>query len=396
MKKLNKVLVLVMAAIMTLAMSASVFAQAVPAGSTQDESKGQIVVTNAANGETYTIYKLFDATLGKNGEVAYKGTIPQALSAYFEETSAGSGYVKPTAAAWNANKTDMSDDLKAALKAWAEGHDEDDNDGTAVSDGSKLYFNNLPFGYYVITTTQGESLVTVDKTAKVANVIDKNSTIPTVVKKVDGGKETTATIGDTVTYTATFTTANFLEDEDDNGNKVQKQVKSYTISDTLPDFLADVKITELKIVQTKVEADKTTYPDVDLSSSYKAFSGKKIVIPWVDDNDKSLYKNGSEIQLTYTAVITSTLNVDTANTNTVTLTPNKDKDGDEPFKKPYSDTAVVKTYGAALKKVDKDNKPLAGAKFAADGLSVAPVANEPGVYMVTKYDPKDDKDDKDS
>ena len=107
MKKMKKIFALLIAMIMVLGMSTMVFAQDI--GGTQADGKGQIKISNAAKGETYTIYKLFDATLGEKGEVAYKGSIPSELATYFEETSTGSGYVKATAAARTA--TNMSDGL---------------------------------------------------------------------------------------------------------------------------------------------------------------------------------------------------------------------------------------------------------------------------------------------
>ena len=377
MRKIKKMMALALAMVMVLAMSTAVFAQDI--GGTQAASgKGQITVSNAAKGETYTIYKLFDATLGENGEVAYTGTIPNALSDYFQVPahSTGSNYVEATAAAGSGDQ--MSDGLKAALKTWASTAA---NAGTAVSDGTELHFNNLDYGYYVVTTTQGEQLISVDTTMPLVTINDKNTTTITAVKKVNGKDVDSASIGETVTYTATFVTKNYVGDE---------QVKSYTIKDTLPEFLSDIAITEVKVIQTTDDTQKTTYPDVDLSSSYTAFTNKQIVIPWVgSDGTTSLYKNGSTISITYTAKITSKAVVDggenTGNTNTVEITPNKDSTGDEPFEEHANDDATVKTYGAALKKVDGSSHPLKGAEFSIADLSVEAVAGEPGVYRVVEY-----------
>lgn len=391
MKHARKLASLLLALVMVFALATTAFAQDVDVGG----GTGSITISNAAKGETYTIYKLFDATLGENGAIAYTGSVPTGMEDYFQETSTGSGYVEAKAAAfknvtyytdadktvtsdtpteyWTANPgSEMSDGLKTALTAWKKSATQVKS---AVSDGSTLKFDKLPLGYYVVTTSQGEQVISVDSTKPDAEIIDKNTTTPSVVKKVNGKDEDTVSIGETVTYTATFNTANYVGD---------KQVKSYTISDTLPDFLKDVKITGLKIVQS--QTDKTTYPDVDLSASYTAFTNKKIVIPWVDDNGTSLYKNGSEIQLTYTAVITSTVNINAANTNTVDIQPNEDKDGNKPFKEHYFDDAVVRTYGAALKKTDGTNA-LKGAKFTVAGLVVESVTGEAGVYRVVSYDP---------
>ena len=58
MKKMKKIFALLIAMIMVLGMSTMVFAQDI--GGTQADGKGQIKISNAAKGETYTIYKLFD------------------------------------------------------------------------------------------------------------------------------------------------------------------------------------------------------------------------------------------------------------------------------------------------------------------------------------------------
>ncbi len=363
-----------MALIMMLGLGVKASAQT---EGTAAEGKGSITIQNAAKGEEYSVVKIFGATITGDATatadasgIAYTGDIPNDLASFFEKDSTGNIIRKSTA----------TDDaaLIAAVQAYAK---KQSATASAVSDGSELTFQGLDYGYYAVISTQGAT-VTIDSLRPNATVKDKNSKEPSAVKKVNGKDVDSASIGETVTYTATFDTANYIGDGDDAW-----QVKSYTISDTLPEFLTDVAITGVKIVQTAVAADKETYPDVDLSSTYTAFTDKKIIIPWVDNDNKSLYKNGSKIELTYTAKITSTVNINTANTNTVSITPNKDKEGNQPHTENWHDDAVVKTYGTALKKVDDSTpaKPLKGAKFAVNGLTVEPVDGEPGVYRVVSY-----------
>ncbi len=370
---MKKLVSIVLALALVLASCAVAFA---------DDPTGSITVTNAAKGETYKAYKLFDATVAATENstdtdtIAYYGTIPSSLTDYFEYTAeayatANSGYIKAKAAAWDGNK--MSSGLETALTAWANAEGRTAAQ-TIVADGGEVVFSNLALGYYVVTTSQGNQTISVDSTNLNPQIIDKNTTTPSALKKINGKDVDDAAIGSTVTFTGTFDTANYVGDE---------QVKSYTISDTLPEYLDNVAITGLTIVQSTT--DKTNYPDVNLSASYTAFTNKQIVIPWVNDSNESLYKNGSVITITYTARVTQTVNVNGANTNTITITPNKDKNGDEPFERHYSDDAELWTYGAALKKTDGTN-PLAGAQFTIAGLVVTPVANEPGVYMVSSYD----------
>lgn len=363
MKKMSKMFTLLIAVVMVLGMSTAVFAQTVPDGSTQQDGKGQITVSNAAKGEKYKVIKLFDASVTgtEGGSVRYTGDIPDALSAYFEKDEAGN--IHATAAAGSGDS--MSADLKAALKEWA---------GSAAdgveSDGSTLYFNNLDYGYYVVCTTQGEALVSVNTTNPIVSVIDKNTTIPVtgLGKKVDQVDEIVS-IGDTVNYTITFGTANY-----DGENQITK----YEISDTLPDFLEDVVVDSI-IVDDDGNAE-TTNDQHDVTAQ---FSNKKITLTWAE-NGQNLYKNGAKITIKYHATVGDAIeagNVDT-NANTVTVDPyagDKKVDVDN-----NTTTETIKTYAAAVQKVDENGADLAGATFQVPGLVVTGSA---GDYTVVSYDP---------
>ena len=86
MKKLiSLVLALMMVAVVGLA-----FAQEKSAGS----GPASITVANAAKGETYSIYKIFDATVDGEGAISYTGTIPDALKDYFTQDAVGTIFAK--------------------------------------------------------------------------------------------------------------------------------------------------------------------------------------------------------------------------------------------------------------------------------------------------------------
>lgn len=404
MKKLNKVFVLVMAVIMTLAMSASVFAQTVPA-TTPDDDNATITINNPANGETYSLYKLFDATVSADGsKISYQGTIPDALKTYFEPVSEGSSYVQPKDAAWKdaTTKTDMSDGLKAALETWAKATS-GAKEAEAVSDGTVLNFTKLPYGYYVMITShksdpvgdaEAKAAITVTSTKPNATINDKNINKPSADKVVNG---VAYNIGDTITYTATFDAPNYMPSTAANAKEGDsEQVVSYTIKDTLPDFLSNVQVTKVEIKQpgvaTNVELDTT---GLQFDTTTKSFE-----VPWVDetvptDNHKytSTYKAGSQIIVTYTAVLTAKAKVGAGNVNTISIMPNVDRGTKEPYqdRDEWSDDATIYTHAAALQKkansTTGDN--LAGAEFSFKGLIVTGV---PGFYTVVSYDPKSTAD----
>lgn len=338
----KKLASLLLALVMLLALGTTAFAQEV---NSNDPDNATITISNASKGETYTVYKLFDATVTgtDGGSISYTGTVPASLADYFEADAAGNITVKDAAYADPATKTEMSDGLRAALKTWAETATAT---ATAESDGSNLQFTGLPFGYYVVATTQGEQAVTVTSTNPNATVHDKNSSEPKdLVKTVDN---TDVSIGDTVTYTVSFKTANYS-----GAGENAKKITSFIIEDTLPDFLGNVTVTSI-IVDDGTQHDVTTQ-----------FNNKQITLEWYDAaNDQFLYKNGASVTITYTAVVTEKAAIDgDGNKNIVTLswvvdgnnTPNP---GDK-----IEDDVTVNTYAIALKKVDEKGNALSGAEF---------------------------------
>lgn len=329
MKNMKKLFALLVAVVMVFAMTT--VASAAGAGS--------ITVSNAAKGETYKIYKLFDASVTGtvDGSIAYTGTIPAALTDYFTQDTAGN--ITATEAAKTGDS--MSDGLKAALKTWTA-------TATVVktveATGTAVVFDNLDYGYYVVTTSQGNQAISVDSTNPTATIVDKNST--TVTNLTKNADKDNVKIGDTVTYTVSFDTANY------NG---EKKIVSYTIEDTLPTFLKDVTVTKIKIDDTEYKVAEAV-PQFDETN-------KNIGIPWVsnDVNKDLLYKNGAKVVITYTAVVTDAAAVaGDGNTNTVTLKWT-DEDGTTPT--PLTATETIKTYALALKKVNQEGKALAGAEF---------------------------------
>lgn len=347
MKNLKKLSGILLAIAVLLACTVSAFAQDVPA--TEETSKvGTITINNAAKGETYTIYKLFDATINTtNDTIAYTGTVPSGLEDYFERDAYG--FITPTSAAKNGEN--MSDDLKNALKTWAESAA---STASVVSDGSVLNFNKVPYGYYVVTTTQGERLISVNSLFPDASLYDKSQTAPGVpTKKVNGADSCDVKYGDTVTYTVSFTTSNY-----DGAGVDAKKIGTYVIADNLPDFLSDVNVTSI-IVDNDARLDTTG----DQENVTVQFTNKKISLDWYDEGTSAFkYDNGALVVVTYTAKVKETAVVaGSGNVNTVTISYIHEENATE--KTVGSDTATVYTYALALKKVDDNGKVLAGAEF---------------------------------
>ena len=336
---MKKCISLMLALVLIMALTVSVSAQTV--GS---EGGATITINNAAKGETYSVYKLFDATVTgtKDGSIAYTGEIPAALEGYFSKDTEGNISLK--AAEDNTN-------LFKALKTWAETAAVTE---TAESDGSVLIFQGLEYGYYVVTSSQNTSAISVTSTNPDATIYDKNATEPGNLSKAIDDDD--VNFGDTVTYTITFETANF-----DGKDTAAKRIKSYTITDDLPDYLEDVTVTEIKVGDASITTQQFD-------------ANNQITIPWVDASDNSLYDNGATVTITYTAKITDKAAIaGNGNTNTAELTWNNGENVD----KDITATATAKTFAFVLKKVDQKGNALSGATFQLP-FQVAEV--ETGVY----------------
>ena len=342
MKHARKLASLLLALVMVFALATTAFAQDV----TVTGGTGSITISNAAKGETYTIYKLFDATVNADGSsIAYTGTIPASLSTYF--TADKNGYISATPDATDGEN--MSEGLKTALKAWTATATAA---ATATSDGSALNFKELAYGYYVVTTTQGDMLISVDSTMPNATIVDKNSSTPKDLTKTASKDD--VFIGDTVTYTVRFKTSNYY-----GAGTNAKEILSYTIEDTLPDFLTNVNVTS--IIVDNDGSDTTTD---DRTTVTAQFADKKIVIDWYDEaNNQFLYNNGATITITYTAVVTEKATIDGAgNTNKVTVTWTT-KGDEPPVPGKLEEQKTIYTYAIALKKVSDKGVNLPDAVF---------------------------------
>ena len=359
MKHARKLASLLLALVMVFALATTAFAQDV----TVTGGTGSITISNAAKGETYTIYKLFDATVNADGSsIAYTGTIPVSLNTYF--TADGNGYISATSAAKDGEN--MSEGLKTALKAWTATATAA---ATAESDGSALNFKELAYGYYVVTTTQGNQVISVDSTMPNVTIVDKNSSTPTDLSKTASSND--VSIGDTVTYTVSFKTSNYY-----GAGTEAKEIVSYTIEDTLPEFLSNVNVTS--IIVDNDGSDTTTNDRTDVTAQ---FADKKIVIDWYNEaNNQFLYDNGATVTITYTAVVTDKAAIaGNGNTNKVTVTWTT-KGGAEPGSGKVETNATIFTYAIALKKVNNKGVALPGAVFQFP-FYVKSTADANGAYI---------------
>lgn len=384
-----------------LAMLAMVLPSSVASAQTVDTQAGgtgKITIRNASQSQTYTVYKLFDATVTADGTgISYKvptGKTLPADNSYFAVDSKGNITAKPNA-----------DVTTPEFAAWANSFGKEVKSATATE--NTLEFTNLTFGYYFVTSSLG-AVLTVDSTKPNATVIDKNTTNPTIPDSNDGGGKkivaadgtttstTTAKIGDTVPFQFKFNATNFV-----TANGVTKQIKSYTITDT-PTALTINQDTVVVKVGTK-----TLVKDQDYTVSFDNTGKMTVVLTWINRDKSTIYNSPIEVNVTYSAVVTKDAKEGVA-TNTATLgynsfDPTKPTDPnhpDNPNPNPTDPTPVnpqnsddnkttVTTHRFTLKKTNGEGQTLIGAEFKLydakeNGNEIKVVEESGGVYRVAE------------
>ena len=218
MKKMKKIMALMLAAIMMMAMSVTAFATegAVTTATgntlTVNVKSGTGVPTQTLEGQTIYLYKLFDVTESKNGETTnyaytvnpangYKDAIKSALGTSFtgtkdEEYAAAVLDLEKTGGAVQKFANDFTTyALKNSLAATTNSGD------TKLGNVTSYTFNDLAAGYYLVYVTGGKeiqsSLVTVDSTTSTVNL---KTEAPSITKTAD---KKTVSIGQVVKYTVT-------------------------------------------------------------------------------------------------------------------------------------------------------------------------------------------------
>lgn len=320
-----------------------------------------IKINNAAPGETYTAYKLFDMTSsGDNYSYYILNTQENQSLITLLDTTIGLDLVESAdGSRYNVNMKDdntfATDDkagmtaaqLAAALnnnksslpKSTLTGKD-DDEDG-------KVTISVAATGYYFVDSTLG-SLCGLYTNEDEATINEKNS-LPSIDKKVKEDStnqfadSATIDVTDTIEYQLTVNTGTGYKGL---GNGVDAD---YVITDELP----------IGITYTDNSIAIANWTTDDYTVSYNAQSN--ILTITLKQAKLAALGQQAEIVITYKATAAENLAVDQEHKNTVTLTYKEQNP---------TDNAVVKTYdiandaqGTSITKMDEEGKALQGVKF---------------------------------
>lgn len=419
MKNLKKVLSIVLAVAMVLAMGLSVFAQTETYTGSDASADGSITINNATVNQKYTIYKVFDANpSGTEGLVAYTAT--EAVYTWLSADSTAKDlftFTKNVKGSYNVEAVDDTDDTKEAIIAFFKNL-VSESEGTTTVDTtlaglkiaettateSSLTFDKIPYGYYVVQSALG-AVVSVDTTNKAVTIIDKNQTGPSwdiddegtgkaftdeklnIITETEEGTTTTTTVnsvnyGDTLHYVLGINTTNYDGEE---------QITNYYLKDTLGGGLKYDQ-DSIRVFVGTTELDESAYSvEWKTSDDNNEF---EVTVPWVKSNNEALYASPNTIKVYYDAVVTNTaVLAGEGNKNTANFT----YDTTDTNKKPYDDKNESETttyvYALGILKVatnenlEETDNVLSGATFTLtdnDGNAVYVVEETEGsgVYVL--------------
>ena len=377
MKRMKKIIVLLLAAMMTMAMTITAFAEEGAAGTAGVEPAAagtntltvNVKSTTPAqdlNGQTINLYKLFDVTESGEGQnknyaytvnETYKKTLATVLN--IAETSKDEEFADAVTKLGSDNATEVQNFANTfTTKALKEKLAATVTSGKITEENKTSYtFNNLAAGYYLVYVTGGKeiqsSLVTVDATT---NTVNLKTEAPSITKTAD--KET-AEIGQVVKYTVTGA----IPDTTGYSEYV------YKIHDELTkglDFVNDANGTALGEGATTVNVT-VAFTDTSLTvggtapttATLDTANNRKMSLDlsaWVRDNQANKEK---EFTVTYYAKVNKDAEVTNNNkasleygnnpSDTTTTTPSE---------------AKTNTYPLDINKIKKGSTDkLAGAKF---------------------------------
>ena len=414
------------------------------------ENTGSITITNATIDETYKVYKVFDASLklatdGSAEAVAYS---IETDNQFFEALFGADGTAANTFFTYNANtgsvtkKEGVNDSelIKYLTDLVATGAYTPSAD-PVVAASEEVKFDNLPYGYYLITSSLGAT-VTINSNTPDVKVIDKNQEPGTEFdKQVQSGVDengdpvwsdaNSANIGDKFSYRISFTATNYEGDKkikfyqihDEKGDAIWAEFNSFQVSVGGVELDRGYYLSQGGINTDNWEflGDWSAIPEAERDRNdaqwylvHLGYDQFRITIPWLENHDlkdvlgtdgsvssyaltfaedaASKYDSPVHVEIIYDAVVEANAAIgDTSHGNRFNKAyaswTSEHETGSTP-----PDEVVTHVYGIGLlKDDDATGINLADAKFRiySDKECTKPIYVIPtdvaGVYMVDSY-----------
>jgi fimbrial isopeptide formation D2 family protein/LPXTG-motif cell wall-anchored protein len=370
MKRMKKIMAVLLAAIMTMAMAVTALAADVGTKTTGTNKltvnvkSGEGVPAQTLKDQTINLYKLFDVTESKSGETTnyaytvndtYKAALASVLS--ITETSKDEEFAAKVTGLGANNSVKVQQfandftayALKNSLAATK-------TSGKITDSKTDYEFTDLAAGYYLVYVTGGKeiqsSLVTVDSPTSTVNL---KTEAPSITKTAD--KETVS-IGQVVKYTVTGSIP-------DTTGYDQYVYKIYDTLTTGLDFVKNAdgdaldKVTEANVTIAFKDTDVTAAGTTPTIATLSGDGNRTMALDlsaWVKANQAN---KGKTFEVTYYAKVNANAAVKESNKAHLEY-------GNDPSNKTETTPVEVKTPTYPLdilkKKTGTDEK-LAGAKF---------------------------------
>jgi LPXTG-motif cell wall-anchored protein len=398
MKTAKKLLAILLVVVTVLAMSTAVFAQDVVVGG----GFGTINVTNTTVGETYSLYKLFDATVSADGSsIVYKlptgktHLIAGEINGNIWFTMNTNGEITQTPEQKTALENALADRAEGSeqgqFKTWALAFAGSPL-SSAVAAETSLSFKSVPYGYYFVSSTLG-AVVSVTSAKPTADIIDKNQKPhwedgKVIVDAQDNKvKLNAAVMNEDINFDISIYPTNYQGDQ---------KIYRYYVYDILPagmtykpgTLAVNVIISGTPPTTINVPASGPNhytvkyYTDAAMTTETANLANArafKVYVPWTNTDTAEgtlLYPNAVGLHVTYTAFL------DPAKAGQIDYTgPNINEANFAPFygnvqgdPVPEGPNSRTETYITKLQifkyYLDANNKvPLTGAEFTLTGTS---------------------------
>ena len=400
---MKRLFAIVLALVMIFSMSVTAFAA---------ENTGSIKITNATVGNSYRLYKIFDATYSADGNgnanaVSYSIKTDNQFFTYMfgadgKTENTYFAYDAVTGAVTRKEGTQNSGIIGYLTDMVRSEANNFTAERTETASAETLVFGDLPYGYYLIDKGNGAA-VTIDSNTPNVDVIDKNQIPGTDFGKMVLDEETetwvsgsSANIGDIVDFKVEFDATNY------DG---EKQIKYYTVADTkgsalwvefnsVEVWVGDVKLDrgyyhatggahntgEWKYFGTWTDEEKADSDNAQWYMIHRGFDAFDIVIPWMDSyhfegttNDfsltygegaKSIYGSPVKVVVKYNASVEPGATIGGAQNNNLWNTADLSWTSDTTDGPDDPSTTTVTVYALGLEKIDADTGAyLYGAVF---------------------------------
>lgn len=334
MKSTKKFLVMLLTVIMILGMTYSVFAA-------EEIVNGSITIKNPAEGQTYTIYRIFDLDSYDADNEGYSYKVNENWTGFIESQGIKDVYVSVDSNGYvrwlkwldsdgNSISAQATEEFAKLALDWAKTnkispsatydpntYNPVENTNISVSDISgKITFSNLALGYYLLDSSQG-ALCSLDTAAKDVEIEDKNEA-PVLTKQVlkkDGtyGVENTAQLNSIIEFKITV--------------DAKKGAENYVLHDKMDEGFSFIAISTVKKVTVidgnEIEKDLTAGIDYNKylhnSTESSTTDGCAFELEFTENFCKTLTSN-DKIVVTYTARLNNKAVIgDDGNKNTTWL-----------------------------------------------------------------------------